>query len=935
MEEWIKKQRNKLNRTWDWIRCAGKETDEELCTFLRNRQDEDRWPEISVERWVEIVNKLETAERNANQANQVAVTNANNEIGDIKEPQDPDSAWQQYKDRLKSQKFGETTINTIKNSTINILQNLSSNTQDQEPRKGLVVGNVQSGKTANMAALMAMAADYRWNMFIVLSGMIESLRIQTQKRLITDLQHEDPDNQPKYHWDYIENPNSVEIYGKCAENKNFKEDSNQCYLCVCLKQKDRLKNLINWLHYKTLNANNTPVSMMKVLVIDDEADQASINTAKDEDKTAINSLILHLINGEYQDGDLWKKDENPFLAMNYVGYTATPYANVLNETPGVESLYPKDFIYTLPVSDEYFGPQQIFGNDECETKYEGLDIVRVIPRSDIDNGDDTGVIDIKKIHTGVITSIPLSLQNSICWFLCGVACMRVWGKKDPVTMLVHTSIQQEHHKNVAGAINSWIRNTPNDTIIDLCREVWKKETNQFSLDCFHAQYPEYGRLNNPEGLKVTDYPDSFDSIKKEIKKLLDAGTTSIGLDSKLEPKYSNGIHLCIDNCAQTNNGNETVRLIYPEKNTQKTATAFIVVGGQTLSRGLTIEGLVSTFFLRSAVAADTLMQMGRWFGYRGGYELLPRIWMSDRAISQFKFLSDMDQDLRDEIKEMVVSGKSPEYVGPRIMQSPKASLIRIVAANKMQSAVDAEFDFSGHTSETGVFDNDKDKLKSNLEMTARFIQLLEEKKPDNSSHFNAHNKVWRNVPLSMIKGYLQDYQFSKRIKAFSNMTPLIEWLEKVTDEEKIGNWNVILAGTKNEENKIQIGGVSVNMINRTQRYERQDVDDVLNIGILRSPDDFLSDITKDKESLIPTEKSHTLKEIYRIRERAGLSSTPQLVLYVINKDSEPKKNSGRFPLKAKENIAAFSINIPGERSGGIVKKIKIYIPEVDIQEQPQ
>lgn len=191
--------------------------------------------------------------------------------------------------------------------------------------------------------------------------------------------------------------------------------------------------------------------------------------------------------------------------------------------------------------------------------------------------------------------------------------------------------------------------------------------------------------------------------------------------------YHKGIHLCIDNC--TNNGITSdgmhVRLAYPDpSNMPSPAPAFIVVGGATLSRGLTIEGLISTFFLRSVGQADTLMQMGRWFGYRKKYELLPRLWITDKTRQQFVFLAALDQELRDEIQQMDITGRSPADYGPKVKNSPKVSFIRITAKNRMQAATEAAMDYSGASNQTYLFDNNATILKENIRITEEFISEL-------------------------------------------------------------------------------------------------------------------------------------------------------------------------------------------------------------------
>ena len=393
-------------------------------------------------------------------------------------------------------------------STTIILKRLSSDTTEMKPVKGLVIGNVQSGKTANMAALMAMAADWGWNMFIVLSGTIENLRQQTQNRLLNDL-----NCQGNLNWNGLEHLSKKPMLGQRTQDLHFDKTSKQRYFTVCLKNPGRLRGLIQW-----LQSDGNKQKQMKILVIDDEADQAGINTANVNSSTirTINRLIRDLVNGKNEKS---QEISNKYKAMNYIGYTATPYANILNEA-GEDSLYPRNFISTLSVSKEYFGPQQIFGLEGGDYDYDGLDIVRIIDEDDLQA--------IKEIHEEGSPYVPLALQDAICWFLCGVACMRIWGYGKPISMLIHTSQKTDHHQNIAEAVRDWIVSKDVDEMIRRCEKVWNTETSQFTFEKFREQYPQYDRKDE----EINRYP-SFEDIRKEITILLSKEPTNIPLDGTM------------------------------------------------------------------------------------------------------------------------------------------------------------------------------------------------------------------------------------------------------------------------------------------------------------------------------------------------------------------------------------------------------------------
>lgn len=895
---WIKSAREH-GKEWSDIRYALRTDDNGLIEFLAE-QKANNWWDIEAVQWKELVELEKEAEE---QTKDVDITGTQAMIMDEGEdnavniPENPQSAWQLYKHRLLDQGFKSDVVRNMEYSTLRILKRLSKDTTQILPIKGLVIGNVQSGKTANMAALMAMAADWGWNMFIVLSGTIENLRQQTQARLLSDLNH--PGN---LNWIGLEHLSKKPAYGQRAQDLHFEEDpQNKCrYFTVCLKNSGRLKKLIQW-----LQSDSNKQKQMKILVIDDEADQAGINTADittSEIKT-ISRLIRNMVNGKNEKG---QEVSVKYKAMNYIGYTATPYANVLNES-GEDSLYPRNFISTLSVSKEYFGPQQIFGVDGGN--YDGMDIVRIIDEYDLEA--------IKSIHDGDSLYIPETLKNAICWFMCCVACMRTWGYKKPVSMLIHTSQKTDHHKLVADAVKNWINSKTAEELCHICEDVWNRETAQFPFEKFREQYPDYDRKDE----EINRYPE-FSEIKKQLLILLKREISNISLSEDKELEYHEGIHLCIDNCK--NNGiNEDgmyVRLAYPDSaHMPSPAPAFIVIGGATLSRGLTIEGLVSTFFLRSVGQADTLMQMGRWFGYRKGYELLPRIWITDKTNEQFKFLSALDQELREEIHYMDTMKLSPEKYGPKVKNTPKYNFIRITAKNRMQSAKQADMDYSGSFNQTYLFDNDREILQLNINSVKKFINNLGE--PEQRKECNKHAAntfIWRNVPFESVKKLLLEYKFQNRLSVFNDISSVVSWIENITREEKLDNWNIILAGkSKGDNSYMEFTFGKVNKVVRTRKSDYRDCS-VINIGVLRDPKDIIADVDLEGKSPEIVEKVTNFKSGYakEIRSKAGMDTIPQIIIYIIDKDSKaPEHSMSRKNLEAPEDIAGICMNIPGGRIG--------------------
>lgn len=909
---WVRQSRER-GLSWEEIAYARKKDEQGLQLFLEVQVDVNFWPNLTIQDWAEIVQRQKDAEENTKKmefkTGNAFIHDAGEENA-VRIPQDPYSSWQLYKHKLLNDGFKKESVEEIERATLKILKRLNNDTTATGPVKGLVIGNVQSGKTANMAALMAMAADWGWNMFIVLSGTIENLRIQTQNRLFTDL-----NQQGTLFWRPLEHLSKRVDVSQKAQSLHFDPLSKERYFTVCLKNSARLSKLIQW-------AQDDPnkQQQMRIIVIDDEADQAGIQTGNIDakERKKINKLICALVNGKN-----YKNEDIPYQykAMNYIGYTATPYANILNEAKE-ESLYPRNFISTLAVSKEYFGPQQIFGysSESPDTNFEGLDIVRTISQNELE--------EIKDIHDGNTDSLPACFIDSLCWFLCGVAAMRIWGYKKPISMLVHTSQKTMHHAFIADAITEWLCKTPRQEILRNVKSVWEKETSSFSVQKFRSQYPLYDR---PDEM-INNYPP-FSEIVEQVSIILDNGMSNIKLGDNGDLTYHKGIHLCVDNCTNTgiNSDGMHVRLAYPESSKMPVpAPAFIVVGGATLSRGLTIEGLISTVFLRSIGQADTLMQMGRWFGYRKNYEMLPRLWVTEKTKEQFIFLAALDQELRDEIQYMDITGRSPAEYGPKVKNSPKVSFIRITAKNKMQSATDSAMDYSGASNQTYLFDNDAKTLRHNIEHTENFLAKLGS--PWKSQHpIREGAVIWRGVDFSLVRSFIDDFSFQERLSVFNDTKPLTQWVADVTTAGKLGKWNVIVAGTEENKNGTWSlpSGDTVNLIKRTKKINQNEADKILNIGVLRDPRDLLADIDIDsiqndtlKKEIESFISSGISQGAMAYRDKSGLETTPQLIIYRVDKNSKVKKknvSSEREPtredLNAVEDLIGICLYIPGGRIG--------------------
>lgn len=840
------------------------------------------------EEWNEIIDFVIDTKKNTDKIGIIEKQTRN----DATVSTNPRAAWKMYEKTLKDKGWGQLTIDSIEDSSIKTLRMLSIDTTKIGPIKGLVLGNVQSGKTANMSGLISMAADYGFNCFIVLSGMIDNLREQTEKRLFDEVA-----NTGNLHWHLVKHPHPTNLHHPedNMDKLDLSNGSKMRYMSVVLKNSTRLGNLLNWLYSNKAKCNN-----LKVLIIDDEADQASVNTKKMSDdeeieRTKINEQIVNLVNG-YKG--------NKLKASNYISYTATPYANVLNES-GKESLYPEDFIVSLPISSDYIGPEKLFGLQE-PGQYEDLQIINDIPPEDEKH--------IQDINEGYVAhGLPRSLKESIQWFLISAVGMKINGHKKPISMLVHVSPFVISHQSMEDSILRYLREVKQNRLegfIKECKELFIKETNDFTREDFIEGMPGYSVSED----KINDYPQ-WESIENGLRALFYRESkeflSHIPMKEDGTLTYHKGIHLCTDNSDITVKNKEFTRLAYPNDLTDPGhATIFLVIGGNTLSRGLTLEGLTSSYFMRNSLNSDTLMQMGRWFGYRIGYEVFPRIWLNSKAKERFQFVTQLDYELRDVIQQNIESNRTPRESALLIKNSPNNSFIRVTSNNKMQGAYPTEMDFSGISKQTIVFEDDLEVLSNNIKITEEFFEALRKPKVRGS------RLIWNNVDFQIIKEkFFEKYQAPSTDMMFSNLKAFIEWCEKIKDDIPIEKWNVVFSSRgeikeDDDQNLWNIHGYSVSNVNRSVLNEDNTNPRRVSIGALRSPKDLLSDI--DEENLKNTSK---MSEVRKIRKEYGHDQIPQLVIYRINKDSKPQNivsKSSRKALNFQKDIIGISLMIPGQ-----------------------
>jgi hypothetical protein len=558
-------------------------------------------------------------------------------------PRSQDKCWPALVKQLEDSGWKwDPAIESLDAASTRVVSLLSHPREKLFATRGLVVGYVQSGKTTNFTAVMAKAADRGYKLFIVLAGIHNGLRRQTQKRLVQQLVEQNPTRWTQLtdlDRDFVPPANAASFFGRT--NKTH-------VLCVVKKNATVLRKFADWLASASDYLADCPA-----LIVDDEADQATVATK------SINPLILEIL------GTLPKSA--------YVGYTASPFANLLID-PSAEDLYPKDFVVNLPKPVGHFGTEVLFGRyaldgEDPEDVDDGYDMIRTVPDSDVERVRPLKRVDVE----GFVPEITDALRDAIHYFWLSTAARRVRGTGVPhSTMLVHTSVNTVVHQRFRAPLQSLrselLAELRAGIVPDELRELWDKEITRVPADSFGEQTVEFNALL-PELAGVVD----------DCRIIMDNSSSEDRLDYESGPVVA------------------------------------IAVGGNTLSRGLTLEGLAVSYFVRAVSAYDTLLQMGRWFGYREGYADLPRIWMTEELQDWFRHLSTVEAEMRRDIDVYMTEDKNPQTFAVRLRTHPA---LRVTAAAKMKDAVPAASAYGGQRVQTRYFRLDNDWLLSNQRAAA-------------------------------------------------------------------------------------------------------------------------------------------------------------------------------------------------------------------------
>jgi len=686
--------------------------------------------------------------------------------------------WRRYQRYLlEAKNLPESSIIRIDDFTDRVLELLEDPIRDGEwDRRGMVVGQVQSGKTSNYTGLICKAADAGYKLIIVLAGMHKSLRSQTQLRLDEGFLGFDTRQARKFDKENLrigvgdlpgEDFITVHSLTSSEDNGDFNKKVAQQVgvlpggadpvILVVKKQKSVLANLINWAisvrGQKDPHTGKTVVRNIPLLVIDDEADNASVNTKLipvDEDGQPMPDYDVSAINGKI------RELLHHFEKSTYVGYTATPFANIFifpeSETlTHGEDLFPRDFIINLPPPPNYIGPSQIFGIAQDEdTDYEkdsGLPIIRVI-------NDYHHKIPDSHSKDFIPKDLPESLKIAIKSFIICCAARKSRGEKRcHNSMLVHITRYTAVQAELADIINQ-------ELIIQRRRLEYEK-----------PESPD-GIYHEMEKLWRTDFNPTTQEILTRIQ---DPLLITVSWDSVKANLFDAAARIRIKKI----NGTAKDVLDYKDN---PDGISVIAIGGDKLSRGLTLEGLTVSYYLRASRMYDTLMQMGRWFGFRPGYIDLCRLYTSQELVDWYRFINIASEELRTEFDFMASLNSTPREYGLRVRTHPDG--LKITAVNKMRSGTEMDLSFSNSVEQTVFFQRDSSIQEQNLHVIEKMIRQLG---PETGKI--AGSPYWENIPVNVILELIENFQFKESSKTLRHGL-IKQYIENQNALQELTSWTV-------------------------------------------------------------------------------------------------------------------------------------------------
>lgn len=698
--------------------------------------------------------------------------------------------------RFLERRLSIEVVDSLDRSTDGILELLEDPLRPGSwGRRGLVVGHVQSGKTSSYSALICKAADAGYKIIIVLAGMHNNLRSQTQIRLEEAfLGYEtSPNREPGSPIGVFSEDSDPAIHPHCATTRANNGDFNSAianhfsispeqrpWLFVVKKNKSVLTKLLKWIRSNHVADTTDPetgrklVTKLPLLLIDDEADHASVDTGeqifdldglpdKDHQPKAINSLIRQILHS--------------FSKSAYVGYTATPFANIFIHRSGETrlegpDLFPQSFIKNISAPSNYVGPARVFGLRGPDGRIGGLPLSRDI-YDHVSADGQSGWMPPKhdKTHEPLCGGLPVappSLRQAIASFVLACAARACRGQGNAhASMLVHvtrfTAVQDTVKFQVEEEVSSMRRR--------LTRKVDHEELMARLYSLWNENFV-------PTSQKIAaEAPEVFEGQKipswDEIEAVLPIVVSDI--------------------LVKTVNGNAKDALDYVEHGEK--GLKVIAVGGDKLARGLTLEGLCVSYFVRTTKMYDTLMQMGRWFGYRPGYLDLCRLYTTAELVKWFGHIADASEELREEFDQMAAAGATPWDYGLKVESHP---VLLVTSPLKMRNAKTLSLSYSGSMSQTISYLRDKASQQSNMDATKALLSAVGEphvrgpvRKRGGAEDAWKRSVLWNDVNAELVLDFLKAYRTPPGADR-ANTVVMAEFVEQMNAVGELRNWTVAL-----------------------------------------------------------------------------------------------------------------------------------------------
>lgn len=724
----------------------------------------------------------------------------------------PDKAnwrfWERYERYLKGEQGMPTAaVGRLDEITDDILARLEDPTREGAwDRRGLVAGQVQSGKTGNYTGLIAKAIDNGYKLVVVLAGVHNSLRSQTQARIDEGilgfdtrafLQAERSDESSRIGVGKLAGPRlHVNSFTSSAQQGDFRLNVAQGMgiapggadpiVLVVKKNKSILENLYKWATHLTKEKDpetgEFKVRGIPVLVIDDEADHASVNVkhAKITDDDEVDPSIINGLIRQFLD---------TFEQTAYVAYTATPFANIFidpdaDHSKAGEDLFPRSFIVNLPAPSNYIGPERVFGLAEDTTAaieaVEALPIVRKI--ADFD----AWLEDKHKASDTLNGDLPATLTEAINFFLLAGAVRALRGQdKKHHSMLVHVTRFKLMQQQVATQVADYLEDVQNRLAFGEGYSPWLREAMaalyEDDLVPTSAKLATQGDLESSLG-PVPTFDEIWDALPAVARKTQ--------------------VHLV--------NGDSSDAFEYIDN---PDGVSVIAVGGDKLSRGLTLEGLCVSYYLRASRMYDTLMQMGRWFGYRPGYLDVCRLYTPANLVRWYERITGAAAELQAEFDAMAILARTPADFGLRVRQLPDGLLVTSPA--KLRHAEKISLTFSGSISETVTF-RSADR-EANLETLKTLVAGI-----GTQTEAPAGMRIWRDVKPEHVLEFYRTYR-ADRAAFKAQPSALTQYIQSRVADGELTTWTVVVADVENAESKQGLGGISVGLTKRSTHGDKEDL----------------------------------------------------------------------------------------------------------------